>query len=196
MKFNKKVINFTKLKLHVFCCKLSNKNLILSLCNRRKHMKFNVKEWKEFRVGDILDCNSTTFSIGDDLPKGNFPFVSRTAGNNGVDSYVDIETNKLTDGNCLTVGAEGIYSFYQPDRFATGNKVYQMRIQNMNQYIGLFLSTVLNLGAFKYSYGRARIMGKLKNEIIKLPADSNGEPDWLFMENYIKSLPYGDKLDG
>ena len=159
-----------------------------------KPMKCDVSKWKEFRVGDILDCNSTIFSIRDNLPEGNIPFVSRTAENNGVDGYVYVETDKLTGGNCLTIGAEGIYSFYQPEKFATGNKVYQMRSQNMNKYIGLFLSTVLNLGAFKYSYGRARIMEKLKNEIIKLPADSNGEPDWLFMENYIKSLPYGDRL--
>lgn len=29
---------------------------------------------------------------------------------------------------------------------------------------------------------------------IKLPATSDGEPDWQWMENYIKSLPYGDRL--
>ena len=158
--------------------------------------QLNTQSWKEFRVGDILDCSSTIFSIKDDLPVGNVPFVSRTAENNGVDGYVEIEADKLTAGNCLTIGAEGIYSFYQPDAFATGNKVYQLRIRsnNMNQYIALFLSTVLNIEDYKYSYGRARIMNKLQNEIIKLPADKSGEPDWQFMENYIKSLPYGDRL--
>lgn len=74
------------------------------------------------------------------MPKCNFPFVSRTTENNWVNSYVDIETNKLIDGNCIIIDAQGIYSFYQPDKFAT----------------------VLNLGVFKYSYGRAKIIKKLK----------------------------------
>lgn len=154
----------------------------------------NVQNWKEFRVGDILNCDSTILSIKDDLLEGEIPFVSRTAGNNGIDGHVEIEPDKLTDGNCLTIGAEGIYAFYQPEPFATGNKVYQMRRPNMNQYISLFLSTVLNLEYYKYSYGRARIMSKIKEEIIKLPVDSSGNPDWQFMENYIKALPYGDRL--
>ena len=30
---------------------------------------------------------------------------------------------------------------------------------------------------------------------MKLPADMDGNPDWQFMENYIKALPYGDRLE-
>ena len=37
-------------------------------------------------------------------------------------------------------------------------------------------------------------MSKLQNENVKLPSDANGEPDWQFMENYIKALPYGDRI--
>lgn len=29
---------------------------------------------------------------------------------------------------------------------------------------------------------------------IKLPITPEGTPDWEFMENYIKSLPYSDRL--
>jgi hypothetical protein len=53
---------------------------------------------------------------------------------------------------------------------------------------------VLNASVYKYSYGRARILSKIKDEIIKLPIDKNGSPDWEFMENYIKALPYSDKI--
>ena len=89
-------------------------------------MELNVQEWKEFRVGTILQCDSTMLSIKDELSDGNIPFVSRTAENNGIDGFVDVENDKVTNGNCLTIGAEGIYAFYQPDAFATGNKVYQI----------------------------------------------------------------------
>ena len=34
----------------------------------------------------------------------------------------------------------------------------------------------------------------MNSTIIKLPKDKNGQPNWDFMETYIKSLPYGDRL--
>lgn len=87
---------------------------------------------------------------------------------------------------------------YQPNNFATGNKVYTLKNVNLNKYNALFITTILNKEAYKYSYGRARILSKLSNEIIKLPAitkeDGTYEPDWEYMENYIKSLPYGDRI--
>lgn len=168
-------------------------------------MNLNTDHWMEFKVGRILNCSSTKMSVRDDLPDGQIPFVSRTAENNGVDGFVDVESRKITQGNCLTIGAEGVYAFFQPEKFATGNKIYQLRNEHLNKYVALFLTTILNLEAYKYSYGRARVLSKLKEEIIKLPVRHNKNnsifidrshkysdlgyvPDWEFMENYIKSL--------
>lgn len=178
---------------------------------RESALKLKVTEWKEFKVSDVLRCDSTKLSIKDNLSEGATPFISRSAENNGCDGYVEVSADQITKGNCLTIGAEGIYSFYQSDDFATGNKVYQLRNEHMNPYVGIFLSTVLNTEDYRYSYGRARILGKLKDEIIKLPIIHNEDgspfidetyqysekgymPDWQWMENYIKSLPYGDRL--
>lgn len=30
--------------------------------------------------------------------------------------------------------------------------------------------------------------------IIRLPQTSDGKPDWEWMENYMKSLPYSDRV--
>ena len=152
--------------------------------------------WREFRVGDIFECKSTPSSVRDDLLDGETPFVSRTAENNGVDGYVEIDPEKITEGNCITIGGEGIYAFYQAEPFATGTNVNLLRNKHMNQYVGAFLTTVLNLVDYKYSYGRARNIGRLKEESIRLPATPSGEPDWEWMESYIRSLPYGDRLNG
>ncbi len=156
--------------------------------------ELNVQSWKEFKIQTILDCDSTTMSIKDELTEGIVPFISRSAENNGCDGYVDISEDKTTEGNCITLGAEGIYSFYQPISFATGNKVYQIRNKKLNKYSAMFIITILNREDYRYSYGRARILSKLRDETILLPATPTGEPDWQFMEDYIKSLPYGDRL--
>ena len=168
-------------------------------------MELNVQDWKEFAVGRIFNCNTTVLSIKDILDDGNIPFVSRTAENNGIDGYVSVEQSAITKGNCLTVGAEGIYSFYQQKDFATGNKVYTLRNDNISINHYMFIATILNKEDYKYSYGRARIKSKLEEEIIKLPIKYNNDntpvidenrtysdegyiPDWQFMEDYIKSL--------
>ncbi len=168
-------------------------------------MELKVQDWQEFIVGRIFDCNTTILSIKDVLEDGDIPFISRTAENNGCDGYVAVDKSAITEGNCLTVGAEGIYSFYQPKDFATGNKVYTLRNNNINFYHYMFISTILNKEDYKYSYGRARIKSKLEEEVIKLPIKYNVDgapfidenrtysdegyiPDWQFMEDYIKSL--------
>ena len=53
----------------------------------------------------------------------------------------------------------------------------------------MFLVTILNLEKYRYNYGRKASQARMKERSIKLPA-KNGQPDWQFMEKYIKSLPY------
>lgn len=173
--------------------------------------ELNVNEWKEFRVGKIFVVSTTKMSVKDDLTEGNIPFISRTAENNGCDGYVEVDVDKISKGNCLTIGAEGIYCFYQSKDFATGNKVYTLRNTNLTSLSALFIATILNKDDYKYSYGRARIKSKLEEEIIKLPIKHNPDgtpfvddthtyseegyvPDWQWMEEYVKTLPYGDRL--
>ena len=73
------------------------------------------------------------------------------------------------------------------------------------------LAAILHKEKFKYSYGR-KYRTHINEAIIKLPIQRNlkGDPiidaskkyskegyipDWTFMENYIKALPYGDRLN-
>ncbi len=56
---------------------------------------------------------------------------------------------------------------------------------------------MIMMDKYRWSYGRKpHDVNKFGKSIIKLPVDSNNDPDWVFMENYIKSLPYGDRLNG
>lgn len=64
----------------------------------------------------------------------------------------------------------------------------------MNKYIGLFLTTLIKLEKYRYGYGRKWGIARMKVSKIKLPTTPQGNPDWQFMENYIKSLPYSSSL--
>ena len=116
--------------------------------------------------------------------------------------FTEMKIKKIK-GNCITIGAEGIVAFYQDNDFIPGVKVYTIRYDKINKYNALFICTILNLKKDLYSYGRARILEKLKNEFITLPSTDLNKPDWKFMEDYIKeiwggyletSIPYS-KLD-
>ncbi|WP_317854384.1 restriction endonuclease subunit S [Chakrabartyella piscis] len=150
-------------------------------------MKVNVSNWKEFRVEDVFLCE-TTKAVDVRLQElGGTPYITRSKESNGCKGYYNSEDN-LNKGNCITIGAEGGVAYYQNDDFIAGVKVYTLRSSRLNMHNALFLITVLNKLSYLYSYGRARVLEKIKNEMIKLPVDDSGNPDYLYMENYITSL--------
>ena len=150
--------------------------------------KLDTSMWKEFLVGDIFDCKTTKAISSDELIDGDVLYVTRSAINNGCSGFLQKVQGKINCANCITIGAEGKFAFYQDSEFEAGVKLYTLRNDKLNQYNALFICTILNLEVFKYSYGRARILDKIKFEKIKLPSDSNGNPDFDYMENYIKEL--------
>ena len=101
--------------------------------------------------------------------------------------------------------------FYQEEQFVTGDHMIVIRADWLNTYTGLFITTLLNNEQYRYSYGRAFLMDRVKDTILKLPicrnnvglpiidetkrfSDEGYIPDWEFIEKYIKSLPYGDRI--
>ena len=63
----------------------------------------------------------------------------------------------------------------------------------MNKYVAMFLTTIMNEEQYRYNYGRKCSQDRMEGGSIKLPS-KNGDPDWEFMGNYIKSLPYSSNL--
>lgn len=151
------------------------------------------KVWKYFLIDEIFDCQTCPHSVKADLDVGKIPYISRTAVNNGRDGDVSVDSSKITKGNCITIGAEGFYAFYQESDFATGVKVYTLRCDEMDRQVGLFICTLLNLEVCKYNYGRARVLEKIKKEKIKLPIDENNNPDWNYMRKVIQFIEDKEK---
>lgn len=119
------------------------------------------------------------------------PYVTRTSNNNGVEFYVrkeDFSPKKINEGNVIIIGAEGLIAFYQEQNFITGNKINILENKNLNKYNAIYINTILNHEiSGKFNYGRAIVQGRLKKLKIRLPSKGY-EPDWLFMEDYIKRL--------
>lgn len=153
----------------------------------------NITEWKEHKIGDIFKkVKVKKYSAIPEIDGDNY-FISSTSSNNGVAKKVDEPTIK---GNCITVSTNGdcFDCFYHSDRIVVSNDVEVLYNKNLNPFIALFICTILKAEKCKWSYGRKPKNNKVYETTIKLPTTPSGEPDWKWMENYIKSLPYSDKL--
>jgi hypothetical protein len=156
-------------------------------------LELQTENWKVFKISKLFNVELGNPIHAEQLMNGSLPYITRTATNNGVECYG--YGDKINDRNAITIGAEGIVAFYQRQDFITGNKINIIRHSKLNKYTAMFLCTILNFTNIgRFSYGRAIVKSRLKTLEIKLPATPQGEPDWEFMENYIKSLPYSSSL--
>jgi nitrogen regulatory protein PII-like uncharacterized protein len=151
--------------------------------------KMNVENWKEFKMGGkngLFECGTAKQILK--VESGDFPYITRSGFNNGLTKFVKRVENKINEGNCITIGAEGFYAFYQENQFMAGNKIYVLRHKKLNKNNGLFICSILNSVVEKYSYNNARILEKIRDEVHKLPVNKEGEPGWEYMEDYIRNL--------
>lgn len=168
-------------------------------------LPLDTHKWEEFQVKDIFTFKNgkglTTEEIEENA--GDFAVVQSGEKNNGVIGLVDLNYCKFKNyvymlKPCLAVAKNGSAGFvsFQKNGCVAGNDAKILLLPDKIAKVGiyLFLQTILSANRFKYSYGRKVTNEKYENEIIKLPINHKGEPDFEFMENYIKSLPYGDRL--
>ena len=159
-------------------------------------------EWKTFSFTEIF----REIKRGKRLKKadhidGSIPYVSSTALNNGVDSFVGNIENVRSYKNNLSLANSGSVGscFYHAYEYVASDHVTGLSLENPDKNIYLFMSTVINRISEKYSFSREINDQRITREKIMLPADSNGNPHWDYMGKFIqkielekleKALPY------
>ncbi|MBR2898866.1 MAG: restriction endonuclease subunit S [Fibrobacter sp.] len=168
-------------------------------------LNFNVNEWKWFVLKDWFDepYKANAYNSQDLIPciekDVAIAHITRTDENNGCKDFVVNESfGSIEEPNAITIGDTTATIFYQEKEFICSDHMVILRSKYLNKYTGLFIVTMLNKERFRYNYGRAYNKGIIANTKIKLPAvkiaPNKYEPDWQFMEDYIKSLPYSSCL--
>ncbi len=164
-------------------------------CNRES-IQLSVNNWRYFELTRLFDISASRDELMDDLTIGGLtPYVTSSDGNNGVTSYVEEEPTNPAGTITANRGGSVGYFFYQPTPYkATPVDVRILTPKfTINPYLGLFLKTILQLEKYRYNYSRKMGSDRLLQFRIKLPT-KNEQPDWLFMETYIQSLPYSSSL--
>lgn len=175
---------------------------VLTTRNKCEQHPLNIDSWHEFRFDDLFsEIYKAEAHVKGDLefvesPGANtIKFISRTEMNNGCDCYLPNNgISGIENGNAITIGDTTATCFYQKDEFVCGDHIVVCRAEWLNLYTGLFLVSLLKREKYKYNYGRAFKMDLISNTKVKLPTKSDGTPDFNYMEHYMKSLPYGDRI--
>ena len=164
-----------------------------------KKIELSDREWKDFKLGDksVFDIHRGDSVYIKNMNEGDIPYVSTTRENNGITTYVS-ESNR--NGNLITLAYDGSIGacFYQSDSFFASEKIVTIDLvqYKLNKYIAMFIIPIIQLESQMYAYGGRKwtVEQQLKETKIKLPIDEKGNPDFYFMEEYIKSLPYSVNL--
>jgi Type I restriction modification DNA specificity domain len=157
----------------------------------------SILEWKPFQFQELFDVERGKGPRRKDLDgSGDVPFISSSDSNNGLTAMLAIHMGKTIGVN--RNGSVG-EAFYQPVPFCSTEDVHIFSpktewSRKMNPYIGLFLTTLIRMEKYRFNYGRKWGIERMKQSVIKLPVNKQGRPDWSFMENYIKTLPFSSQL--
>ena len=177
----------------------------------------DTSNWQEFIYSKIFDVQKGFYNKKPDHNfTGEIPFLGATERCNGVTEYYSIEDieaasktgddnnasldEKMFAGNALCVTNNGSVgcAFFQPIPFTCSHDVNPLYILNGNfdMYSALFVATVIEMDKYRWAYGRKWRPERMVKSTIRLPAKIEGNeyvPDWDFMRNYIKALPYNKR---
>lgn len=168
----------------------------ISTANKYQQYKIDFNNWCEYSMGELFQFVKGKRLIKEDMIDGCTNYLGAISENNGVRQHIYVDPEKVSKANCITVNYNGSVgeAFYQGEPFWASDDVNILYSNGweLNKYNALFIVTVIKANRYRFSYGRKWTLEKMKDTMIKLPAKADGTPDFDFMENYIKSLPYSD----
>lgn len=152
-----------------------------------------ISEWGEYKIGEILEKYKGFKHSCIPENTGGVAFITSSSKNNGVSKFVNEES---IGNNFITISTNGACfdAFYHDYDICISTDVEAYTHKKLNLYTASFLCTIFKLEKYRWNYGRKPKNNKVSDTIIKLPKATNGKPNWEYMENYIKNLPYADLI--
>ncbi len=164
----------------------------------------DTSDWGEFRVGDLFDkldlkCRKENFNKAIDCSEirdeeFSLPLVNAKHFNNGIQFYgrpSEWDSEEMTI-DIVSNGAIATGDVYaQPQRTGVLWDAYliKCRYDIKSENILHYLACVIEMCVKQYfSWSDKCTWDKVKEKMIKLPIDSDGKPNWDYMENYMKNM--------
>lgn len=160
--------------------------------NYRDIQNLNEKKWKKFDIKEVFPSVIRGKRLKkSDHKKGGIPYVSSTMLNNGVDGFIGNTNGKIFE-DCITIANSGSVgsAFYHKYKFIGSDHITALKNNKFNKYVYLFLTIVVSRIGDKYSFNREINDFRISKERILLPVDKDDNPDYEYMEQYIKNIMF------
>ena len=146
------------------------------------------------KITDIFSVANTHCVLGELVAgrRGGTPYVTASACNNSVSSYIDYKDEFKDRGNAIVIGGKTFVVTYQSeDFFSNDSHNLILRLKNEKYRIRevyLYLIGAINAGlASQYSWGDSVSYKKIQKDQIVIPVTSTGEIDFDFMFLFVRA---------
>lgn len=147
------------------------------------------------KVTDVFSVANTHCVLGEWVAgrSGKTPYVTASASNNSVVSYIGYKEEFKDQGNAIVIGGKTFVVTYQSeDFFSNDSHNLILRLKNEKYRIRdvyLYLIGTINASlASQYSWGNSVSYRKIQKDKIMVPVTSTGEIDFDFMSLFVRSV--------
>lgn len=150
---------------------------------------------KLFKVGDLFSANLGGREIlkREQVP-GRMRYVTNSLLNNGISAHVGNKEavvaceNEITIAQSGSVGADCV--FFQPSPYAPTERVIRLTSIGfeLDPAVGVYMTTAFRRFMGKYNYGYQPNPKYISRDVVSLPVDTTGAPDWGLIREYMRAL--------
>lgn len=177
--------------------KVAESLTLLQAAKDAEKKKLDTREWGEFRVGELFEVKiSKSVDKGglEFAEDGEYDFIGRTPLNNGIQGKL----NKLK----FEANQEGTYSIaqigmhvcqYRERKWYASQNIFVLtpfaeKSHKANKFIATVITRYLDCAYGEDTYATYPTAKTLPHLKIKLPVDKTGQPDWAYMEEYMRKV--------
>ena len=148
--------------------------------------------WQKFYLTEIFKMANTKSIVKEKIipESGKIPYVTASAENNGVMTYINCPDEWIDKGNCIMIGGKTLTFTFQEKDFCSNDShnIVLYAKNSAEKILYLFYMSALRASMQnKYSWGNSISMKKIQDDIFYLPT-KDGEPDFEYMEKFISAV--------
>lgn len=150
----------------------------------------NTMYWKEFSIDSLFRVVKGKRLTKAHMIAGDINYIGATAFNNGVSAKIGND-KYIHPAGTITVCYNGSIgqTFYQEQPFWASDDVNVLYPKfKISKYIAHFICPIIYKLSLNYAYVDKWTADKMRVAKIKLPATPSGEPDWHYMEMYMRGV--------
>lgn len=142
-------------------------------------------EWKEFEIGEIFQLTRGRRLIESHRMNGKTAYYSASKSNNGLTDFINNPLFIMQDKIIVSTFCD---AYFVKGRFTASDEITILSNNFVNEFSGKFIAKIINSNQNKYAFGRKAFSDRLIKQKIILPVNKKGNPDFEYMENYIKQI--------